>query len=250
MKTIDEQKINELLTDSEQFLSPVQRQHMQPLRLAGRTCQAVLYGINWVAMKTLFRLDVVGAEKIPSDGNFIFTPNHASSLDPFALGAALPLKVVKKTCWAGRKGAVLRNVGRRYVNRVARVVPIQRNMTALAVGAAVLQAGHNLVWFPEGTRSADGDMRKFRRGVGLLLDHFQIPAVPVYLENTNVNMPPGKTYPVRFAQLRVRFGDPVSSAEYLAETGSCEDASEKAAAIAETLQDRVKSMETSVEASG
>ncbi len=68
------------------------------------------------------------------------------------------------------------NVFMRLLSRLTLVVPIdpQRGvMSSLAFGAAVITRDQNLVWFPEGERSPDGQRQPFRAGIGLLLDHHQ-----------------------------------------------------------------------------
>ena len=41
-----------------------------------------------------------------------------------------------------------------------------------------LRGGMSLVVFPEGARTPDGRMHRFRRGAFLLADEFKLPVVP------------------------------------------------------------------------
>jgi long-chain acyl-CoA synthetase len=79
----------------------------------------------------------------------------------------------------------------------------------LAFGAAALERGKNLIWFPEGRRSHGGDLQPFKPGVGLLLEHFRVPVVPVSINGTYEAMPPGRAL-VRPKKITVVFGEPLS----------------------------------------
>ena len=66
--------------------------------------------------------------------------------------------------------------------------------------------------FPEGTRSADGKMRKFRAGIGLLAQQSRVPVVPVALIGLG-EMRVRKTRWFRSGRLEVRVGNAVSVEE-------------------------------------
>lgn len=229
-------KTSDLLTRSEQFLTETQKDWLRPLGPFRAATRRVLYGLNWITMKLLFRVCAIGQEHLPKQGPFIIAPNHASSLDPFVLAAALPYRVITQTYWAGLESSVMRNPLRRFVNRLAQVIPIKRDMRALAVGAAVLRAGRNLVWFPEGTRSTSGKLQAFKPGIGLLMDHFDIPAVPICLTNTYENLPPDAWLPKHFRRITISFGEPVWPNK---PDQSAADSSDRAEAIASEVRDEV-----------
>ena len=233
---MDQRKTSDLLNHSERFLSETQRRWMQPLGSFDSALRRALYGVNWFAMKLLFRVSVTGREHLPKHGPFIIAPNHASSLDPFVLAAALPYCVLSQTCWAGLESSVMRNRLRRFVNRLAHVIPIKRDMRALAVGAAVLKAKRNLVWFPEGTRSTSGEVQEFKPGIGLLMNNFDVPAIPIYLTNTYENWPPHAYWPKHLRRITISFGAPVWPTK---PNQSAADSPERAEAIANEVRDEV-----------
>jgi long-chain acyl-CoA synthetase len=197
------------LEHPEEHLDDRQRRWLAPPGPAGRAARFFLYGINWCSMKLLFRPRVLGREHLPAKGPFIVAPNHSSSLDPFVLSVGLGRRRVSQTVWAGRRGALLENPIRRRVNRLAHAIPINRNAAALAVGAAALERGRILVWFPEGHRSDTGELQEFKRGVGALVDHFQVPAVPTYIDGAYDAMPRDSRLPRRLRTIAIAFGPPV-----------------------------------------
>jgi long-chain acyl-CoA synthetase len=194
----------------EEALDDEQLRWLGPL---GRTASAVAGGMflfNRAIMRGLFRLRAEGLENLPEGGQFIVAPNHVSYLDAFVVAAALPRDVRRRTYWAGWTGAAFGNPLTRFVSRLAQVVPVdseRAGLSSLAFGAAVLGRGRNLVWFAEGERSRTGSLQPFKPGVGLLLDHYPVPVVPVFIRGTYEAMPRGR-FLRRFEKVTVTFGEP------------------------------------------
>src|SRR5690606_1690551 len=65
-----------------------------------------LYGFNRLLIRAFYRLEVQGADALPPDRCLAITPNHLSYLDPLAIAAALPGRVLKNTHWAGWVGVM------------------------------------------------------------------------------------------------------------------------------------------------
>jgi long-chain acyl-CoA synthetase len=158
---------------------------------------------------------VEGAEHLPKEGPFVLTPNHISSLDPFAVAAALDYQQLRHIYWAGRADTAFSNPWKRLASRLAHVVPIDSHravFSSLAFGAAVLKRQETLLWFPEGHRSHTGELQPFRGGIGMLLHSFPVPVVPVFIRGTHEAMPPGKSWP-RPNKVTVIFGKPLDPHE-------------------------------------
>jgi long-chain acyl-CoA synthetase len=181
-----------------------QRYWLEPkgpiLRMAGR----VLAAANRMLMRVFFQLEVHGIDNLPAQGPFVLVPNHASLLDPFALAAALSTPQLERLYWAGWTGRVFSGPMRRAFARVAQAVPVdpvRATASSLAFGAAVLERGMNLVWFPEGERSRDGRVLAFKLGIGLVLDRWRVPVVPIVIRGTHAAWPRSRrlprAYPVR-----------------------------------------------------
>jgi long-chain acyl-CoA synthetase len=167
--------------------------------------------LDRVIMRGLFRLRAEGLERLPEEGPFVLTPNHVSYLDPFAVAAALGYRRLRRTYWAGWTGAAFGNPLTRTVSRLAQAVPIdpdRAGVSSLAFGAAVLERKKNLVWFPEGERSPTGKLQTFKPGIGVLLNHFRVPVVPVLIHGTHEAMPRGK-FLRRLQRITVIFGQPL-----------------------------------------
>jgi long-chain acyl-CoA synthetase len=68
--------------------------------------------------------------------------------------------------------------------------------------------GWSILIFPEGVRSATGDIKPFRGGIGMIASRLDVPIVPVRIDNVDRLLPVGGTF-VRPGRVRVAFGRPL-----------------------------------------
>ncbi len=141
-----------------------------------------VYGFFHYLFKTLFSMffrgDVAGVENIPREGAFLLAGNHASHLDPPAIGSNVPRQIsffARKTLW---KGGVLS-----WWMDQAGCIPVDRDggsdVSAIKRVLKTLQEGKALILFPEGTRSKDGSLQPPKSGVGMIACRARVPVVPV-----------------------------------------------------------------------
>ena len=230
----------DLLKEPEAALSDVQKHWLEALGPLSRAVGLVLYLLNRRIMRAAFRLKCTGVERIPTEGPFVLAPNHASFLDPLAIGASLDYRLLGRTYWAGWTGIVFKSALRRWLARLAQAVPIdpQRGAaSSLAFAGAVLKRKMALVWFPEGQRSKDGSLLPFKPGIGLVLDCYRVPVVPVVIEGSHEALPVGRRFP-RLRAIRVRIQQPLDP-NVLDKTGSGETAAER---IVQALHARFESL--------
>jgi long-chain acyl-CoA synthetase len=203
------------LEQPEAVLSDEQKQWLRPLRPVESALARGMYALDRGLARRIFHLRVEGREHLPVEGAFILTPNHISFLDPFAVAAALDYPRLRRTYWAGRVGAAFGNPLTRRISRLAQAFPIDSHravFSSLAFGAAVLKSRRNLIWFPEGHRSPTGELQAFKPGIGMLLERYPVPVVPVYIDGTHEAMPPGRVW-VQPKKVTVIFGNPLDPRE-------------------------------------
>ena len=230
--------IHRLIDRPIEHLDATQRRWLKPLGIVAGGLRAILFGINRLVMRMLFGARAIGLEHLP-DGTFLLCPNHTSSLDPAAILSLIDYRTARQLRWAGRRGAVLTNPFRRFANRLAGTIPLDRDLSALAVGAAALREGYSLGWFPEGTRTTTGEMREFKPGVGMLMATLGTPAVPVYIHGAFEAWPPTRKLPRKLCRIEVRFGPPLLPRDFVQDEWDEQTAIDK---LTEELRRRVKEL--------
>ncbi|MDX1541698.1 MAG: AMP-binding protein, partial [Geminicoccaceae bacterium] len=200
----------------------------------------VLFELNRLVMRTVFRLRAEGRDRLPDAGPYLIAPNHASYLDPFVLAAALSWSDLQKIYWAGWTGVLFRGPLTRLFSRITHVVPVdpKRGLTStLALGRGVLERDLVLVWFPEGERARKGELQRFLPGAGWLIDKTGADVVPTWIGGTFQALPPGAWWP-RPVRLSVRFGRPLAADELRRDAND----SERHAAMAKRMRSAVEEL--------
>src|SRR5437773_11317107 len=218
-------------------LDEKQKRWLEPLGPIAAVSARFLYAVNRVLMRVIFRLRAEGLEHLPKDRQWVLTPNHVSYLDSFAIAALLDWNQLRKTYWAGWTGIVLASRLMRCLSRLGKILPVEPMRAArssLAFGATILKNKKNLVWFPEGGLSANGELQDFKPGIGMLLEHFPVRVIPVFVHGTHQALPPGKFFPKPNA-ICVVFGKALDAQQVKREGGG-EKPHEQ---IASALHDRV-----------
>ncbi|WP_329092836.1 MULTISPECIES: lysophospholipid acyltransferase family protein [unclassified Streptosporangium] len=167
----------------------------------------------------IFRPWVEGVGNVPKQGPVILAGNHLSFADHFFGALFLRRKVIslgKSDYFTGRglKGLM----SRAFFSGVG-TVPIDRSggkasEAALRTGKRILEEGHVLAIYPEGTRSHDGRLYKGKTGVARLALESRVPVVPWAMVNTFEMMPSGRALPKLGIRPGVKFGKPLDFTRY------------------------------------
>lgn len=165
------------------------------------------------ALRAVYRPVVSGAQHIPTTGPVILAANHQSFADEFfiPLGARRQVFYFAKAEYFTTPG--LRGKAMASFFHGMGQVPVERGDTRSAaavidIGVEVLGEGKALGIFPEGTRSPDGKLYKFRTGVARLALRSGAPVVPVGLIGTRDVQPPDSRRWHR-KPVEVHFGAPL-----------------------------------------
>jgi 1-acyl-sn-glycerol-3-phosphate acyltransferase len=159
---------------------------------------------------TLFRLSTVDIRALPR-GPVIVAPNHRSFIDPAAVGALLDRRVI---FMMHAKYYDMRPLN--WCFRMARCIVVEDdgdNRAALRKGKEVLDHGHALCVFPEGTISPDGEVQPAQPGMAWLARKTGAPIVPIHLGGTREALTKGKRG-VRFSPVTFRVGNPINPADF------------------------------------
>ncbi len=160
------------------------------------------------------KLEVRGAEKIPAGQAVVFMANHQSNADPPALIAVLPPVLVlarKEIFRLPIVGRAMRMCGFISVDRQNR----ERAIQAIEEAIKSLQAGRSFLAYPEGTRSRDGKLLPFKKGVFMMATKAQVPIVPITVSGFTRIMRKGESA-LHSGVARITIHDPVPTAEHSA----------------------------------
>ena len=161
------------------------------------------------------RLDVEGREKIPHGRAAIYMPNHQSNCDPPAVISILPpvLVMAKKEFFrVPILGPAMLRRGFIPVDRKNR----ERAVAAVERAVESLKAGSSFLAFPEGTRSPDGRLQTFKKGLFVMAIQSGAFIVPISVSGARKIMPKGE-FVIRPGRVRITIHDPISAQDYTME---------------------------------
>ncbi len=88
-------------------------------------------------------------------------------------------------------------------------LPRRRNFQrSFAHAGAAMDRGYNVMVFPEGTRSSEGELARFRGGIGLLAKQSGVPVLPVAIRGLGELKAAGRGW-FRSGKIEVRVGQPI-----------------------------------------
>jgi 1-acyl-sn-glycerol-3-phosphate acyltransferase len=174
----------------------------------------------WVGVKGLvfitwavgLRVRVEGLENIPT-GVCLFAANHTSNSDAAAIVKAIP----RRLAIFGRKSLFdIPIVGLAF--RLARFVPVDRgnrdaSLAAVKQAVEYIKTGSSFLVYPEGTRSPDGRLLRFKKGSFVMAIEAGVPIVPVACSGAHRVMKKNSLV-IHPGRVTVQFGKPIDAAGY------------------------------------
>ena len=159
------------------------------------------------------RFTVEGSHNVDPAQRYVVVSNHLSMFDIPMLFYTLPLhgrflskKEVFRVPLVGR---AMRTIGIIEIDRSSG----QSSRQAINEGVRIAaERGYSLIIFPEGTRSRDGDLLRFKKGAFRIAIDAGLPILPVVLEGTDRVSKPGSKlfYP---GEASVTILEPISTTD-------------------------------------
>ena len=162
--------------------------------------------------------EVFGVDNLEGlKGPAMFISNHSSHLDASIIMITLPREWRDRTATAAAKDYFFDVWWRSaFTALVYAGFPVARGEGERATDKAkeLIREGWSIIVFPEGTRSQDGWLQRFRHGTSRLAIEMNMPVVPIAIVGAYQAMPKGRSWPKPGRPpIRVRYGKPLFPAE-------------------------------------
>jgi len=141
----------------------------------------------------------------------------------------LPWTRMRNVWWGGEITRLFHTPLHRFLSRSAGIFPVNDRAGGQAVAAArsLLGRGGCIFWFPESWRSPDGRIQRFLPGIGMMLEGYDGPVVPAFIEGGFEAMPRDSHLPRR-VRIVIHFG-PARTVADLVAAGTGETEAERVA---------------------
>jgi 1-acyl-sn-glycerol-3-phosphate acyltransferase len=143
--------------------------------------------------RAYFGLRLRGTEHIPPEGGLVIVPNHQTYADPPLV--TIPVRrPVYYMAWSRLFDIPVFS----QLIRLLRAFPVDidaRDARATREAVRLLQRGAALMIFPEGERTADGRLQRFKPGAFRLAVSVKVPVLPVTIVGGDRSWPPGRLLP-------------------------------------------------------
>jgi acyl-[acyl-carrier-protein]-phospholipid O-acyltransferase/long-chain-fatty-acid--[acyl-carrier-protein] ligase len=133
---------------------------------------------------TLYRIEIIGLERVPERGPALLTPNHVSFVDALLISGTVQRFI---------RFVMIKNIYQipvlKPILKLMDVIPIAPQEGHESVSQSLnkarerLQQGHVVCIFPEGRLTEDGQIHEFRPGFETIMSGLDYPIIPVYLHN-------------------------------------------------------------------
>lgn len=175
--------------------------------------QMILKGPMAGILHNELSLRVYGREHLEAaEGPVVFVSNHSSHLDATLIMTTLPDRWQAKTAVGAARDYFFDVWWRQaFTALVYAAFPIDRargGRGATDKARELLDDGWSIVVFPEGTRSSDGHVQRFRHGTARLCLEAGVGAAPIAIIGAFQAMPKGRFWPKAGRQpVTVRYGE-------------------------------------------
>lgn len=157
--------------------------------------------------------EIQGLENLKESQHYVFTANHESAFDIPLIFAGIPLRMVAVSKIQLRKIPIFG-----WAMIAGKMIFVDRANNEKAVESlkkakeSLNKNPRSIVLYPEGTRSLDGRVHRFKKGGIILAIEAGMPIVPVALCGTSEVVTKG-SWKISPRKLQIRLGDPISTTD-------------------------------------
>lgn len=156
-----------------------------------------------------FRARAFEARRIPQHGPLLLAANHQSYLDPPLIGAFLAHRQIS---YIARSGLFKFKPLGWLITSLNSISLKEDAGDAAAIREILrrLEQRDAVLIFPEGSRTPDGPMHEFKRGIALLVKRAKCPVVPIAVDGCFDAWPRDRKVPRLFRRrIGVLYGNPI-----------------------------------------
>ncbi len=159
---------------------------------------------------TFYDFSTSGMRHVPLEGSVIFAANHVSFFDPPAIGCQVHRHInyfARDTLFKGNFGKALHKL---------EAIPVAREQADIKSLKAIFRALKNngaIAIYPEGTRSADGQLAEPKPGAGMIACKSRATVVPTRLFGTYEVYGRDDKLPSLGGAIHIAYGKPMTTAE-------------------------------------
>ena len=169
-------------------------------------------GVMFFVRAVGVRIRVLSLERIPP-GVCLFVANHTSSADAPAVVGAIPRRIAVILKASLFKWPI---VGQAF--SAAHFIPVNRTKHDSAIASVerateTLRAGLSFLVYPEGTRSPDGRLQRFKKGAVMMAINAGVPIVPMVCSGAHRIMEK-RSLVIHPGEIVVEFLEPIDSSKY------------------------------------
>lgn len=181
---------------------------------AGKVVKCILKPI----FSGYIKIEKEGAENTDVAKPTVFIGNHQSFLDGFIFNQSVDNKILDNTYYLAKvahfQKGFMKSLGE---NSNVMLIDINKNLAeTLQSAATALRKGKNIVIFPEGTRTRDGEMKEFKKFYAILAKELGADIVPFGIKGAYELFPAHRKTPAR-GTVKVKFFPKVSPASLTVE---------------------------------
>ena len=183
---------------------------MSQRSLLNRAWYGLLQRVLQLVGMLCYRVRYSGLHNIPAEGGVLVVSNHQSHFDPPLVGMACPRRMNYLA-----RDTLFGFAPLRWLIRSLDAIPIDREgmgLSGLKESLRRLKRGELVLVFPEGTRTHDGEIGKFRPGFTVLAARSGSAILPVALDGAYAAWPRRQRLP-HFGRIHVHYGLPISPEE-------------------------------------